>query len=89
MAFENGVVSEDWRSAVIVPLYRGKGERNECKSYRGISSLSVVRKIYVRILVDTVCRVTGSLIDDEQRGFRAGRGSADQIFTLKQIGEKA
>ena len=28
MAFESGVVSEDWRSAVIVPLYKSKGERN-------------------------------------------------------------
>ena len=37
MAFESGVVSEDWRSAVIVPLYRGKGEKTECSNYRGIS----------------------------------------------------
>ena len=37
MTFESGVVPEDWRSAVIVPLYKGKGERNECKNYRGIS----------------------------------------------------
>ena len=29
------------------------------------------------------------LIDDEQESFRAGRGCVDQIFTLKQIGEKA
>ena len=29
MAFESGVVTADWRSAVIVPLYKGKGERNE------------------------------------------------------------
>ena len=25
-AFESGVVSEDWRSVVIVPLCKGKGE---------------------------------------------------------------
>ena len=25
MDFESGVVPEDWRSAVIVPLYKGKG----------------------------------------------------------------
>ena len=46
MAFESGVVPEDWRSAVIVPLYKGKGEKSECKNYRGISLLSVVGKIY-------------------------------------------
>ena len=55
MAFESGVVPEDRSSAVIVPLYKGKGERNECKNYRGISSLSVVGKIYAGILVDRVC----------------------------------
>ena len=29
MAFEGGVVPEDWRSPVIVPLYKGKSERTE------------------------------------------------------------
>ena len=33
----SGVVPEDWRSAVIVKMYKGKGERTECKNYRGIS----------------------------------------------------
>ena len=42
MPFESGVVPEYWRSAVIVPWYKGKGERTECKNYRGISLLSVV-----------------------------------------------
>ena len=37
MAFESGVVPEDWRSAVIVLLYKVKGKRTECKNYRGIS----------------------------------------------------
>ena len=36
-----------------------------------------------------VHRVTGGLIDDEQEGFREGKLCIDQIFTLKQIGEKA
>ena len=44
-------------------------------------------KIYTRILVDTVRRVTGGLIDDEQGSFTAGKGCVDKIFTLKQIGE--
>ena len=51
--------------------------------------LRVVGKIYAGILVDRVHRVTGGLIDDQQGGFRAGRVCVDQIFTLKQVGEKA
>ena len=82
MAFESGVVSEDWKSALIVPLYKGK-------NYRGISLLSVVRKIYAGMLINRVHRVTGGLIECEQVGFRVGRECVDQIFTLKQIGEKA
>ena len=82
-------MTEDWRSALIVPLYNGKGERIECKNYIGISLLSVVRKIYTGILIDRLHRMTGGLIDDEQGVFRVGRGCVDQIFTLKQIGEKA
>ena len=48
----------------------------------------MVGKIYGGVLVDSVRSVTGGLIDDEQGGFRAGRGCVDQIFTLKQMGKK-
>ena len=51
--------------------------------YRSDSLLNVVGKIYAGILLGRVRRVTGGLIDDEQGG-----GCVDQIFTLKQIGEK-
>ena len=44
MAFGCGVVPKDWRSAMIVPLYIGEQERTECKNYRGISLLSMVKK---------------------------------------------
>ena len=84
----SGVVLEDWKSVVVVPLYKAKGERTEYKNYRDIN-FSVVEKIYAGILVGGVSRVTGGLIDDKQGGFRAGRGCVDQIFTLKQIVEKA
>ena len=50
MAFESGAVPEDWRSVVVVPLCKGKGERTECKNYRCIILLSVAGKIYAGIL---------------------------------------
>ena len=43
---------EDWKSVVIVPLYKGKGKGTECKSYRCITLLSMVKKIHVGVLVE-------------------------------------
>ena len=83
MGFETSALPEDSRPAVIVPLYKGKGERTKYSNYRGISSLSLVVKLYAGILVDRVCKVTEGYNDEEQGGFRAGRGCVDQI------GEKA
>ena len=36
MSFES-VLPEEWRSAVIVPLYKDKRNRTECRNYIGIS----------------------------------------------------
>ena len=52
MTFESSTVLEDWRSAVIVPLYKGKGERMEYRYYRYISLLSMVKKYFVGILAN-------------------------------------
>ena len=51
ICFVLGTVPEDWVSACILPLYKGKGERNNCSSYRGISLLSVVGKAYGKVLI--------------------------------------
>ena len=53
MAFESGVLPEDWRSAVIVRMSEGKEERTECRNYRGINLLSIIGKIHAGILVDS------------------------------------
>ena len=46
-------------------------------NYRGITLLSVNGKIYARIIIDRIHRVSGGFIDDEQGGFREGKGCVD------------
>ena len=50
-AFKCGKVPNDWKNAVILPLYKGKGSSDECKNHRGISLLSVAGKVYGRVLI--------------------------------------
>ena len=48
----------------------------------------MVGKIYAGILVNIVRKVTEGFIDNEQGGFRSGRGCIDQIFTIEHIDKK-
>ena len=41
-----------------MPIYKGKGDNMVCRNYRGISLLSVVGKIYGRVLVAKVKELT-------------------------------
>ena len=88
LAWESSVVPEDWKKGIIIPIYKGKGDRWECNSHRGISLLSIVGKVYGRIVIDRVRGITEQLISEEQGGFREGRGCVDQIFTVRILAEK-
>uniref|UniRef100_A0A8C8DHP6 ribonuclease H n=1 Tax=Oryzias sinensis TaxID=183150 RepID=A0A8C8DHP6_9TELE len=88
VCFANGQVPLDWMSACVVPLYKGKGDKYECGSFRGISLLSVVGKVYGRVLINRVVEGTECMIGEEQCGFRRGRGCVDQVFVVRQVCEK-
>ena len=88
LAWKQKEVPEEWRKAVIVPLYKGKGSKSECNSYRGISMLSVPGKVYGRILTERLMKVTEGKVSEEQGGFRKGKGCVDQIFAIRMIVEE-
>ena len=69
-------------------LYKGKGDKCECSNSRGISLLSVVGKLFGRVLIKRVRARTECAIGQEQFGFRQGRGCMDQVFAARQVCEK-
>ena len=83
LSFDMGVVPMDCRGACIVPLHKGKGDIHtvcECSNSRGISLLSVVGKLFGRVLIKRVRARTECAIGEEQCGFRQGRGCMDQVL---------
>ena len=46
LCWREGEVPQDMRDAKIFTLFKNNGDRSECKSYRGISLLSVVVKVF-------------------------------------------
>ncbi|CAK1596230.1 unnamed protein product, partial [Parnassius mnemosyne] len=81
-------VPGDWCKAVIVPIYKAKGSQQDCKNYRGISLLSIVGKLYAKVLIERVMKETDGKIWDVQVGFRKGMGCTDQVFSMRMIAEK-
>ena len=59
-----------------------------CTNYRGLSLLSVVGKVYGRILIERIRNSSDMAIGEEEWGFREGRGCTDQIFAVREMSEK-
>ena len=83
LSFDMGVVPMDWRGARIVPLYKGKGDKCECSNSRCISLLSVVGKLFGRVMMKRVRAGSECAIGYEKCGFRQSRGFMDQVFVVR------
>nr|VZI50017.1 unnamed protein product [Spirometra erinaceieuropaei] len=83
-AWRNEVVPDDWGLGILVPILK-KGDKTRCENYRGISLIDVAAKIFAIVLLRRFQSVRDSRTRPNQAGFRAGRGCADQIFTLRRI----
>jgi len=49
--WKEGAVPQDMRDAKFITLYKHKGDRSDCNNYRGISLLSIVGKVFARVIL--------------------------------------
>ena len=49
--WREGEVSQDMRDAIILTLYKNEGDRGDCNSYRGISLLNIVVKLFAKVVL--------------------------------------
>ena len=69
-------------------LYKNKGDCSDCNSYRGISLLSIVGKVFARVILTRLQVLAARVYPESQSGFRAGRSTTDMIFSVRQLQEK-
>ena len=84
ICFTNATCPVVWLDAYLKPLYKGKGEKTDPNSYRGISLLSCVYKCYSAILYNRLSNWVElqKLLPDTQYGFRKGRST---ILAAKKL----
>ena len=79
-------VPRQWRQGLIVNLFK-KGDSEDPGNYRGITLLSVVGKVFCKVLNNRLMtRLEGKrALHEGQAGFRIKRSCVDNIFTLNEI----
>ena len=78
----NGIFPSVWKRAVVLPLYKGKGDRAIAASYRPISLCSCIGKLLEKImqtqLVDYLN--VNNILSERQHGFTHGKSTVTNII---------
>uniref|UniRef100_K7F039 Reverse transcriptase domain-containing protein n=1 Tax=Pelodiscus sinensis TaxID=13735 RepID=K7F039_PELSI len=86
--WREGSVPQDMRDANIVTVYENKGDKSDCNSYRGISLLSSVGKLFARVVLKRLHVLAERVYPESQCGFRPERSTIDMVFSVRQLQEK-
>jgi len=87
-ACNTGIIPTDWKRGLVVPLWNGKSDHQDCHNYQGVTLLSVPGKVFAQLILD---RVRHHLLEHqhpEQFGFTPKRSTIDRILALHVLTER-
>ena len=69
-----GIIPDDFKVAVVTPLYKNKGDKADINNYRGISVLSPFAKVFEKAIAEQITFYfeSNQLFYQGQHGFRRG-----------------
>lgn len=74
-----GVFPKRWKTSYISPIFKS-GKRNNIENYRGIAKLSVIPKLFEKIITEILQFQTRQLISNAQHGFIKGRSTSSNLI---------
>ena len=77
-------IPKAWRKTKVVALLKPGKDPNNKKSYRPISLLSILYKLYERLILARIAPTIEEQLTPDQAGFRPGRSCCDQLLNLTQ-----
>ena len=87
--WQQGAVLQDFKDALIIHLYKRKGNHQQCENHCGISLLSITGKVLARVLCNCLTmHLEKGLLPESQCSFCVGQGTMDMIFTARQLQDK-
>ncbi|KAK6732146.1 hypothetical protein RB195_016494 [Necator americanus] len=77
-------VPKQWKTSKTVLLYK-KGDPHDIGNYRPICLLSVIYKLFTRVILNRIEKVLDEGQPCEQAGFRKGFSTIDHIHTVSRL----
>jgi hypothetical protein len=68
----------------LCPVYK-KGDKLDCKNYRGICLLKLTYKVFAKFLYDRLLPHANAAVEHYHAEFQSGKSTTDQLFALCQI----
>ena len=87
-AWNTSIIPNDWKRGHVVPLWKGKGDRQDCNNFRGVMLLSVLGKVFAWIILRH--RVRHHLLEHqypEQSDFTPERSTIKHILAFRVLTE--
>ncbi|KAK6761961.1 hypothetical protein RB195_022889 [Necator americanus] len=78
-------IPDHWKTTSRTVLIHKKGDRDDIRNYRPICFLSVLCKVFNKIIPTRVSRTLDEAQPQEQAGFRHGFSCLDHIQTVSRI----
>ena len=82
-----GIVPEQWLESNTILIHK-KGPRDVLANFRPICLLSLVLKVFSRVLLNRMQRTLTLNTRREQAGFRSGYSTTDHIHVINQLTER-
>ena len=85
--FELAYFPETWKKAKVIPILKPEKNPAEASSYRPISLLSSISKLFERIILNRMMSHINdnSIFADEQFGFRLGHSTTHQLLRVTNL----
>jgi hypothetical protein len=77
-------IREEWKHGIICTIHK-KGDVMMCDNYRAVALLCTTYRILANILYVKLVPFAAEVIQECQGGFKMGRSTVDQFFTVRQI----
>ncbi|KAG0725535.1 Alpha-N-acetylglucosaminidase [Chionoecetes opilio] len=86
--WQSGTIPPDWKRGLVVPIWKGKGDRQDCNNYRSITLLSVPGKVLAHLLLMWIRNHLVKHQRPQQSGFTPGKSTTDRSLALRVLVER-